>query len=84
MMTETQCELEQFTGRIILCQCTMTLYGEKKEIKTCVLRIPKTWQDVQEDSRTDIGRFPGPDQKRIGKGRTRTSRMDNGMMSLRT
>ena len=40
------------------CQwCTMSLYGEKKETKTCVLRIPSTWQNMQEDSRQVIGRF---------------------------
>ena len=43
MMIEVQCELEQFTGReSSSCQCTTTSYGEKKESKNCVLRIPKS------------------------------------------
>ena len=33
---------------------------------------------MQEDSRTDIGRFLGLDQKRNGMELTRTSRMENG------
>ena len=53
----------------------MTLYGEKKETKSCVLRVPKPWQDMQEDSHTDIGRFSGPDHKRNDTELTRTSRM---------
>ena len=66
------------------CQCTATLYGEKKELKTCVLRIPKSCQNMQEDSRTYIGRFFRLDQKRNGTEPTRTSRMENGIESLRT
>ena len=36
----------------------------KKATKHCVLRIPKPWQVMQEDSRTDIGCFSGLDQKK--------------------
>ena len=39
---------------------------------------------MQEDWRTDIGRFLGLDQKRNGTELTRTSRMENGIVSLRT
>ena len=39
---------------------------------------------MQEDSRQDIGRFLGLDQKRNGAELTDTSRMENGMVSLRT
>ena len=31
MMTEMKCEPEQFQGRILLCQCITTLYGEKRK-----------------------------------------------------
>ena len=50
--------------------------GEKKETNNCVLRIHKPWQDVQEDSRTDIGDFSGLDQKRNGTEITRKSRTE--------
>ena len=66
------------------CQCTMKMYGWKKETKNCVLRIPKPWEKMQEDSRTDIGRFLGLDQKRTGTELTRFNRMVNGIMSLKT
>ena len=58
--------------------------SRKKETKTCVLRIPKSKQNMQEDSRTDIGRFLGMDQKRNGTELTRANRMENEMVSLRT
>ena len=51
---------------------------------TCVLRMSKPWEDLQEDSRTDIGRFSDLDQKRIAAELTYTSRTENGIMSLRT
>ena len=38
----------------------------KKETQNCVLQVSKTWQDVQDDLRTDIGRFSGLDQRRSG------------------
>ena len=44
----------------------------------CALRIPKSLQIMQEDSRTDIGRSLGLDQKRNGTELTRTSRTENG------
>ena len=66
------------------CQCTTTLYGEKKETKKYVLRIPWLWLEVQEDSRTVIGRFLALDQKRSGTEHIRTNRMESGMMSLNT
>ena len=49
-----------------------------------MLRIPEPWQDMQNDSRKDIGRVSGLDQKINGTDHTRTSRMENGMMSLNT
>ena len=49
-----------------------------------MLRIPEPWQDVQNDSRKDAGRVSGLDQKINGTDQTRTSRMQNGMMSLNT
>ena len=66
------------------CQCTTRLYGEKKETKICVLRIPNSYQNMQENSRTDIGRFSGLDQRRSGTELTRTNRMENWIVSLRT
>ena len=39
---------------------------------------------MREDSRTDIGRFVGLDQKRSGTEHTRTNRMENRIESLRT
>ena len=80
MMTEVQCELEQFFGRIIFMSMYQDMYGEKKKTKNCVLRIPHPWQDMQEDSHTDIGRFSGLNQKRNGTELTRTSRTGNGIM----
>ena len=39
---------------------------------------------MQENSRTDIGHFLGLDQRRNGTELTRTNRMENGIVSLRT
>ena len=39
------------------CQCTTTLYGEKKETKNSVLRTPKPKQIMLENSHWGIGRF---------------------------
>ena len=39
------------------CHCTMTVFGEKKETKNYVLRVPEPWQEMLKDSRKDIGRF---------------------------
>ena len=36
-------------------QCTMTLYGETKKTKNCVLRAPWWWQNKQKGSRMGIG-----------------------------
>ena len=58
--------------------------GRKGKQRIMYLRIPKPWQDMQEDSHTGIGRFSGLDQKRNGTELTRTSRMENGTMSLKT
>ena len=82
MMNEMQCEP---TG----CMIFVSMYNDivwekKKETKNCVLRIPKPWEEMQEDSRTDIGRFLGLDQKRNGTELTRFNRMVNGIMSLKT
>ena len=42
------------------------------------------WQNMQEDSRTDIGHFLGLDQKRNGKELIRANRTENGIVSLKT
>ena len=36
MMGELQCDPENFTGRIISCQCSTTLYGMQKEMMNYV------------------------------------------------
>ena len=64
MMTEIQCEPEQFPGRISSCQCITTLCGEKKRKRRSVSRLPKSQQNMLEDSRMDIGRFLGLDQRK--------------------
>ena len=57
---------------------------ERTRKQNCVMRIPKPWPAMREDSRTDVGRFSNLDQKRNGTEVTRTSRMENGIVSLRT
>ena len=43
-----------------------TLHGDKQETKNFyALRIPKSYQNMQENSRTDTGRFSGLDQRRM-------------------
>ena len=82
MMNKMQCEP---TGcMIFVSMYNDTVWEKKKETKNCVLRIPKPWEEMQEDSRTDIGRFLGLDQKRNGTELTRFNRMVNGIMSLKT
>ena len=80
----TKCSVSNSQDGSSSCQCTMTLYGEKKETKNFVLRMPEPWQDMQKDSHKDIGRFSGLAPKRNGTDQTRTSRVENGMMSLNT
>ena len=85
VMIEMQCEPGQLKGRIIfMSMYNDTVWGQTKETKTDALRIPEPWQDLQKDSHKDIGRFLGLDQKRNGADQTRTSRMENRMMSLNT
>ena len=64
------------------CQCITTLYGEKKETEKPVLRILLLLQIILGNSRKDIGRFLGLDQKRSGSELTCTSQMENRTMSL--
>ena len=59
-------------------QCTTTLCGDRKETEKFVLRIPKMKKIMRKDSRTDIGRFLGLDQKRSGAELTRTNRIEMG------
>ena len=61
MMTELQCEPEQFPGRII--------FEEVNE------DFSKVVAGYANDSRTDIGRFLGLDQTRNGAELTRASRI---------
>ena len=83
-MNEMQCEPEQFTGRIIF----MSMYNDvvwefflpKKEL--CIANSMTVAGYAKRFS--DSGRFSGLDQKRNGAGRTRTSRKENGRMSLNT
>ena len=79
-MTEIQCELEQFPGRIIF----MSMYNDivwertrKRRIMVC--EFPNLCGLCEKDSRTDIGRFLGLDQRRNGTELTRTNRMENGL-----
>ena len=69
MMTETKCEPEHFQGRLIF----MSMYSDM------------AWgENMNSYSRTDIGHFLDVDQKRNGTEPTCTSRMENGIASLRT
>ena len=64
------------------CQSITTLYVEKKETKKLMLRSLFRLQIVLENSRKDIGRFKGLDQKRSGTELTYTNQMENRTMSL--
>ena len=67
------------------CQCTMTLYGSfffQKQRNLCIANSMTVAGYAKRFS--DSGRFSGLDQKRNGAGRTRTSRKENGRMSLNT
>ena len=63
-------------------QWRTTLYGEKKEAEKLLLRILLWFQIMLGNSRKDIGRFLGLDQKRSGTELTYTNQMENGTMSL--
>ena len=83
MTTETQCEFEQFPGRIFF----MSKYNdiEEEEIgneELCIAKF-KIVADCAERF-ADIGRFLGLGQKRNGTELIRTNRMANGIESLRT
>ena len=64
MMTEMKCTPEQFQGRVIFMSMYNDIVGEKKETEKPVLRILLWLQLMLENSRKDIGRFLGLDQKR--------------------
>ena len=83
MMTETQCELKQFQGRMIFISMFHDIVWVKEGNKNCALRIPRLWQIMREDSHTYVGRFSGLDQKRNGSELVRTNRRENGIESLR-
>ena len=82
MMTEIQSEHEQFQGRIIYMSIYNNIVWEQGRNLYCELQ--NCSRLCEKDSRTDIGRFMGLDQKRNGTELTLTNRMENGIDSLRT
>ena len=82
MMTEIKCEPEQFHGRIIFMSMFYGIVWGEKETEKLVLRILVLLQIMLENSRKDICRFLGLDQKRSGTELTYNNQMENGTMSL--
>ena len=83
MMTETQCEPEQFQGRMIfMSMYNDIVWGEKGNQELCIANF-KIVEDSAKRFAHDIGRFLDLDQKRNGKELIRTNRMENGIESLR-
>ena len=68
MMTESECEPEQF-NKIIFMSMTLTLIGQNEATKNIVLRMLSKLLSMVEDSRKDIGRFwslaPGSEKKMV-------------------
>ena len=60
------------------CQCITTLNVVNKAIDKIVLRILLMLRIMLANSRKDIGRFMGLDQKRNGTELTDTNPMENG------
>ena len=83
MTTETQCEPEQFQGRIIfISMYNDIVLGEIGNEELCVANF-KIVADCAKRF-ADIGRFLGLDQKTNGTEFIRTNRMENEIESLRT
>ena len=83
MMTEVECEPEQFPGPLIfMSMYNDIVWGEKGNREGCVLRILSWLQIMLENSRKDTGRFLGLDLKRSGTELTYINQMENGTMSL--
>ena len=84
VMTELQCEHEQFKGRITSsCQYTLTLVGENEETEKIVLRMLPELLSMLEDSRKDTGRFWGLDPRRNCTEPIATNRIENGIKLLK-
>ena len=83
MMTETQCEPEQFQGRMIfMSMYNDIVWGEKGNEELWIANF-KIVEDSAKRFAHDIGRFLDLDQKRNGTELVRTNRMENGIESLR-
>ena len=78
MMTELQCEPEQFKGRIIF-----TLYEKNEETQKYVLRILLQLRIMLADSCWDVGHFWEMDQRRNGAERILINHMENGTKLLK-
>ena len=82
MMTDMKREAEQFQGRVIF----MTMYDDidwaKKGTEKPVLRILLCFRSMLENSRKDIGRFLGLDQRGSGAELTFSNQMEKETMSL--
>ena len=81
VMTEIQCEPEQFPGRIIFMLYNDIVWREKGNEELCIA-ISQNHSRICKKIR--VGRFSGLNQKRNGTELTRTSRMEHGIVSLRT
>ena len=83
MMNEMQCELEQLTGRIIFMSMYNDIVWEIKTTKELCIANSKTVAAniFSQGHWSFLGH--GSEKKWYGS-RTRTSRMENGMMSLST
>ena len=77
-MTEMKCE----TWAIPMSMYNDIVWWEKKETEKFVLRIISWLLIMLENSRKDICRFLGLDQKTSGTELTHTNRMESGIMSL--
>ena len=86
MMTEIQCELEQFPGTIIFMPTYNDIvWREEGNNEMCIANSLSAAEYARRfDARTDIGHFLSLDQKRNGSELARRSRMENGIASLRT
>ena len=84
MMTESKCEPENFTGKIIF----MSMYNDidwtkRGNKENCIANAHRELR-MLEDSREDIGHFLGLDRRRNGTELMSPNRMENGLKLLRT
>ena len=85
MMTEIQCEREQFSGRITsMSMFNDIVWREKGNEELCIANSPNRSGMYKKIRARTLGHFLGLDQRRNGTELIRTNHMENGIESQNT